>query len=232
MASSVLLLSCKKSSNSGTSTPNYNDSTQFTQSVSIKIIATIPSPSDLVNTPLADSITIDTVRVRGQNPTGIDLNVYNPAFTSAAGFTFGYAYEGVYPFDRQMISIDANAIPSVEQNFITNKTYDNTSVTIYEYSPVFLEMRGYTNGHCGKYFVDSVPADASDTAVSDTTYCNITFTNKFTSVIQNDTIHYASGVISGYEALHYSKTNPAKYTQRWDFNISFENIAYNLTNTP
>ena len=89
-------------------------------------------------------------------------------------------------------------------------------------------MEGVLNGGVGKYFTGAIPSDASDTALSDTTYCQVVFSKKFYSLLKTDTIHYASGVISGYASLTFGKTSPNKYNQRWDFNITFENLAYNI----
>lgn len=224
-----ILNSCKKNSN-GPASPNYNDSTQFNQTVIIKIIATKPSPSDSVNTPLADSVIINQVVAKGQDAMGVNLYIgaaNQPNNYTYPGFGFSYYYDGVYPLGRPLLLIDQNSIPPVTPGFLLNTTYSNTSITNYLLSPLYLSMQGVT---CcsGLYFTGAIPTDATDTASSDTAYCQVVFTNKFTSVLNNDTIRYASGVISGYESWRYGKFSATEYVKRWDFSVHFQNLAYNI----
>ena len=225
-----LLNSCKKNSN-GPASPDYDDSTQISQSVTIRITATKPSPSDSVNTPLADSVFFNQEVAIGKRGTGISLAigaVNQPDNYTYPGFEFSCYYDGEYPLGHPLIIIDQNAVPSVTPAFQTGTTYSNTSLTQYLLSPVFETMEGVNSGGVGKYFTGSVPTDASDTALSDTTYCQVVFSNKFTARMGADTFRYASGVITGYQSLSYGKFSATKYVQRWDFSIDFTNYPYNL----
>jgi hypothetical protein len=215
----LILCSCKK--NGGPQLPNYNDSTEIAEAITFKIIATEPSPWDSANSPLADSFTINQVVPMGEYISGISFGLVNPP---NSGITLAYSTN-----NQPFFILSLAAMPTVSSNFLLNQTYSYTSAQNFPAAPIFLSMGGDDTGP-GRYFKDTVPPDGSSQPVTTTTYSQVIFTNKDSSnqLGNNSLIYFADGVISGYEILSYGMSDPNKYIQRWDFEISFKNLTYQL----
>lgn len=202
--------SCKKN---GAPQPDYDDSTIVNETMTIKVIATQPSPWDSAHGPFSDSLTLNQEVPVGGQLTGVNTSTFK-AGPWVGGFALSYS--GVF-----LSSYDA--LPMIYGDFLVNHIYNDTTTKV-------AFVISWVNGNGpGRYFNGPVPADG--TAVPTATYyTQAYFTKKFTSTqLGNyDTTYFASGQISGHEILSYGTTNPNKYVQRWDFVITFNNLTYNV----
>jgi hypothetical protein len=216
----TLASACKKSNHSVT--PNYDDSAHFTQTISLKIVATKPSPLDSAYGPLADSLLLTQYVAKGFNATGVYISLFKrePAY-----FSFAYTFSTTY--GSFMDGITGDVLPSVPSNIEINKVYQNTRINAGDTNGLLLYIRGPGEPHPqALYFTGAIPADGSRTETSDTVYCQVIFRKKFTSLKYPDTARYASGVVSGYKVLNFGQGGSNKYSLRWDFSFSFENLCY------
>lgn len=213
----VTLCSCKKN---GVSQPNYDDSAQVHETITIKVIATQPSPWDSAHGPFADSLSLDAeVLVGGELP-GVETGLFK-AGIGTGGIGIAYA-PNVNP--PAVFSLAYSAFPMIYSDFLTNHTYNDTTTAV-----AFTTTMVNGNGP-GRYFTGTIPADGSSAPTATTYYSQADFTNKFTSTqLGNyDTTYFASGVISGHEILSFGTSDPNRYIQRWDFIITFNNLTLNI----
>ncbi len=215
-----VLHSCKKSNNPANNT--YKDSTSIEAVLIYKVKATQPSPYDSAHQLYSDSIGIHLTRTIGPpdfaaNISGVEMDIF-----SSPGYGIEFEYNpATFPF----FSLDADAIPTVNTGFVINKIYEKTSTDNFPTEPLLLSMTGGSS--MGNYFT-SFPAADAKAYPSVTSYCKVIFTNKFTVNYNNASSTMVDGVVSGYQIMSYGATDPNKYVQRWDFEIDFKGLSYNI----
>jgi hypothetical protein len=215
-----VLHSCKKSNDPVNNT--YKDSTHIDAVLIYKVKATQPSPYDSAHQLYSDSLGINLDRAIGPpdfaaNISGVEMNIFS---SPENGIEFVYK-PATFPF----FSLDADAIPTVNTGFAINKTYEKTSTNDYPTEPLLISMSGGSS--MGNYFT-SFPAADAKTKPSVTSYCKVIFTNKYTVTYNNASSTMVDGIVSGYQIMSYGASDANKYVQRWDFEIDFKGLNYNI----
>jgi hypothetical protein len=212
--------SCKKLETAG---PYYNDSTQIYQSVNYKVTATQASPWDSAHNWLGCNLSTTFTRSVGApdylvNAPGVNMEIDN----SGNGVSFTYTAGGGATF-----MIGLGDLPGITTDFSINTPYAYTHDYNSDLGPIYLGL-GNESAEVA-YFKDVtlVPSDATFSASVITQSLHVVFSNKYSITRGNVVYHLADGQLTGYMIRRYGITDPAKYVQRWDFELDFKGVGYN-----